>query len=247
MKRPENDKWLDYTLSEAIGAEKSEPNFDKWKQKHPEAVEMLTSRTSRTSREVRGEIERRQTMFVRKRAWKVAAVLAVVIGLGAIAVVGVNIGKYIYVGKDDAGVHIFRSEDAKSVVTLDDDEVTDVEQTRNDLQEIEILRQQDKRQLIRVNELFVNGKLDTRVFVYQYQLSDGRTMDMGEGDELNWLLDKKQREEWLQRKKDAVSGEDFGVAEKEFKGCMFVFKRQRFVLSDGTEVIFSRGTPKDDQ
>jgi len=186
-------------------------------------------------------------MFVRKRAWKVAAVLAIVIVAGGIAVVGVNIGNYIYVGKDDAGVHIFRSEDAKSVVTLDDDEVTDVEQTRNDLQEIEILRQQDKRQLIRVNELFVNGKLDTRVFVYQYQLSDGRTMDMGEGDELNWLLDKKQREEWLQRKKDAGSGEDFGVAEKEFKGCMFVFKRQRFVLSDGTEVIFSRGTPKNDQ
>ena len=190
---------------------------------------------------------RRKTMFIRKRALKVAAVVAIMICAGGIAVVGVNIGKYIYVGKDDAGVHIFRSEDAKSVVTLDDDEVTDVEQTRNDLQEIEILRQQDKRQLIRVNELFVNGKLDTRVFVYQYQLSDGRTMDMGEGDELNWLLDKKQREEWLQRKKDAGSGEDFGVAEKEFKGCMFVFKRQRFVLSDGTEVIWSVGEPKGDQ
>jgi hypothetical protein len=195
-------------------------------------------------REVLNRTERRQTMSVRNRSWKYAAVVAIMICAGGIAVVGVNIGKYIYVGKDDAGVYIFRSEDAKSVVTLDDDEVTDVEQTRNDLQEIDILRQQDKRQLIRVNELFVNGKLDTRVFVYQYQLSDGRTMDMGEGDELNWLLDKKQREEWLQRKKDAGSGEDFGVAEKEFKGCMFVFKRQRFVLSEGTEIIWSVGTPK---
>lgn len=186
-------------------------------------------------------------MLIRKRAWKVAAVLAILLGVGAIAVVGVNIGRYFYMGQDDAGVHIFYNEDSEDVVTLDDNEVTNVEQTRNDLQEIEILRQQDKRQLIRVNELLVNGKLDTRVFVYQYQLSDGRTMDMPEGDELNWLLDKKQREEWLQRKKDAGSGEDFGVAEKEFKGCMFVFKRQRFVLSDGTEVIWSVGEPKGDQ
>lgn len=198
-------------------------------------------------REVLKEIERRQTMLIRKRAWKVAAVFAILLGVGAIAVVGVNIGRYFYMGQDDAGVHIFYNEDSEDVVTLDDNEVTNVEQTRNDLQEIEILRQQDKRQLIRVNELLVNGKLDTRVFVYQYQLSDGRTMDMPEGDELNWLLDKKQREEWLQRKKDAGSGEDFGVAEKEFKGCMFVFKRQRFVLSDGTEVIWSVGEPKGDQ
>ena len=186
-------------------------------------------------------------MFVRKRAWKVAAVLAVLIGVGAIAVVGVNISKIYYYGQDDAGVHIFYSEDRESVVTLDDNEVTDVEQTRNDLQELEILRKQDKRQLIGVNELLVNGRLDTRVFVYQYQFSDGRTMDMGEGDELNWLLDKKQREEWLQRKKDAGSGEDFGVAEKEFKDRLFVFNRQRFALSDGTEIIWSVGTPKDDQ
>lgn len=185
-------------------------------------------------------------MSVRVRSWKYAAVIALIC-TGAVAVVGVNVGQYFYMGKDDRGVHIFSSEDYKNVVTLDDDEVTDVEQTRKDLQEIEILRQQDKRQLIRVNELLVNGKLDTRVFVYQYQLSDGRTMDMGEGDELNWLLDKKQREEWLQRKKDVGSGEDFGVAEKEFKGRLFVFKRHRFVLSDGTEIIWSVGTVKDGQ
>ena len=62
-------------------------------------------------REVLKEIERRKTMFVRKRAWKVAAVLAVVIGAGAISVVGVSIGRYFYMGQDDDGVHIFRTED----------------------------------------------------------------------------------------------------------------------------------------
>ena len=44
MKPPENDKWLDNLLSDAIGSEKSQGDFEKWQQIHPEAVEMLTSR-----------------------------------------------------------------------------------------------------------------------------------------------------------------------------------------------------------
>jgi len=44
MKHPENDKWLDEALSKTIGSKKSSTDFKAWKQKHPEAVEMLTSR-----------------------------------------------------------------------------------------------------------------------------------------------------------------------------------------------------------
>jgi len=44
MKSPENDKWLDEALSEVIGSKKTRTDFDHWKQRHPEAVEMLTSR-----------------------------------------------------------------------------------------------------------------------------------------------------------------------------------------------------------
>ena len=44
MKRPEDNKWLDDALAKVIGSEKSEINFNKWQQNHPEAVEMLTSR-----------------------------------------------------------------------------------------------------------------------------------------------------------------------------------------------------------
>jgi hypothetical protein len=47
MKRPENDKWLDDALAETIGSKKTEPNFEKWKQGHPQAVEMLTARAAR--------------------------------------------------------------------------------------------------------------------------------------------------------------------------------------------------------
>jgi ferric-dicitrate binding protein FerR (iron transport regulator) len=47
MKRPENDKWLDEALSEAIGSKKTRTDFETWKQKHPKAVEMLTSRADK--------------------------------------------------------------------------------------------------------------------------------------------------------------------------------------------------------
>ena len=50
MKRLENDKWLDDALTKAIGSEKSQPDFERWKQDHPEAVEKLTSRAGREKR-----------------------------------------------------------------------------------------------------------------------------------------------------------------------------------------------------
>ena len=47
MERPENNKWLDEALTETIGSEKPRTDFDKWKQKHPDAVNMLTSRAGK--------------------------------------------------------------------------------------------------------------------------------------------------------------------------------------------------------
>jgi len=71
-------------------------------------------------------------------------------------------------------------------------------------------------------------------------------MDLQGGDELNFILDKNQRQEWVQLK-EACPGEDMGTYEQEVKGHLFVFKRQKFALSDGTELIWSYGTLKDDQ
>jgi hypothetical protein len=196
--------------------------------------------------EVLEQIERRQTMSVRKRSWKVAAVIAVVLGLGAISVVGVNIGRYYYLGKNDAGLHVFMSEDRQSFDTLDDDEVTDIEQTRRDLEEIESLRQQDKRELLKVEETITDGTLRMRVHVYKYELSDGRTIDNREGAGGDFALDKAQWEEYWQLRK-AGPGEYLGTYEKTVEGRVFSFKRERYFLNDGTEVIYSVGTPKDEQ
>ena len=185
-------------------------------------------------------------MFVKERPWKVAALVAVVIGVGAISVVGVNIGRYFYMGQDDDGIHHFHSEDSKFVVAMDDDEVTDVEQTREDLEEMEILRQQDERKLLKVEITMTDGTLEQRVHVYKYELSDGRTTDMREGVQGGaYALNEVQWEEWLRLRKGP--GEDLGTYEETVEGNVVSLKRERFYLSNGTEVIWSRGTPKDDQ
>lgn len=148
-------------------------------------------------------------------------------------------------GKDDAGVHIFYSEDFETVVTLDDNEVTDVEQTRKDLEEIELLRQQDKRELLQVENMMTDGTLEMRVHVYKYELSDGRTIDMREGAGGKFALGKARLQEWIRVKK--AGGEDLGTYEEVVRNRVFSFKRERFFLDDGIEVIWSCGTPKDDQ
>ena len=262
MKRPENDKWLDETLSEVIGSKKRGTDFEEWKQKHPEAVEMLTSRTSRASREVRGEIERRQTMFVRKRAWKVAAVVAVVIGAGAIATtVGLKVRKYYFVGREPDGTYVFKTEpekvdigDGRTVsrkagTWVDPNRTIDVEQKRRDFEEIDLLRQQDARELVGVGEEEVNGNLQPRSFIFKYVLADGREKTVGEPDpdtqDREDSLTGTNKEELLRLCLQRVGKEEyFGIEEKEVRGRVFVFKRQRFVLSDGTEVIVSTGKPK---
>jgi len=190
---------------------------------------------------------RRQKMSDRSKTWKVAAVLTIVIGAGAISVVGVNIGRYYYKGKNDAGAHIFHSEDWETVVTLDDNQVTDVEQTRRDLEELELLRQEDKRELLKVEIMMTDGTLEIRVHVYKYKLSDGRIIDMREGAGGEHSLAGTARwEEWRQLKK-AGPGEDLGTYEETVEGRVFSFKREKYLLSDETEVIWSVGTPKGDQ
>lgn len=49
MEHKVDNKWLDEALTNAIGSGEKEPDFEKWKQQHPEAVEILTSRASQGS------------------------------------------------------------------------------------------------------------------------------------------------------------------------------------------------------
>lgn len=80
MKRPENNKWLDDALSEAIGAEKSRTDFEKWKQKHPEAVEMFTSRTGRQTSASKRPLDIRR-IIMKSPITKLAAAAVIIIAV----------------------------------------------------------------------------------------------------------------------------------------------------------------------
>jgi hypothetical protein len=216
-------------------------------------------------REVLGKIEWRQTMSVKFKSWKVAAVIAIVIGAGAIATtVGIKVRKLYFKGREPDGTYIFQTkpetvetEDGRTVttmrtvgVTVAPDEKIDVEQKIKDLEEVDLLRQQDiKRELVSVVETEVNGKLQPRTFGYKYILADGREVKIGEADpdtqDLENSLTETQEDEVfsLLRADEYVK---IGSEIKEVRGCLFNFKRNRFVLSDGTEVIRSFGRPIED-
>jgi len=84
MERPENNKWLDEALTEIIGSEKPRTDFEQWKQQHPDAVKMLTSRAHRhTSVTVRSFSLRNTIMKnpLTKLAVAAVVIIACVIGL----------------------------------------------------------------------------------------------------------------------------------------------------------------------
>ena len=84
MKSPENDKWLDDALSETIGSKKAGADFEQWKQQHPEAIEMLTSRVNRQTSASKHPLSIRNKIMkspITKLAAAAVIVIAVLIGI----------------------------------------------------------------------------------------------------------------------------------------------------------------------
>ncbi|MFH1370532.1 MAG: hypothetical protein ABII09_04520 [Planctomycetota bacterium] len=46
MKASENNNWLDDVLTKAIDSERRKPDFEKWKQEHPQAIQILKSQAT---------------------------------------------------------------------------------------------------------------------------------------------------------------------------------------------------------
>jgi len=82
MERPENNKWLDEALTETIGSEKPRTDFEQWKQQHPDAVKMLTSRAGKEASVSPPRFKTRRTIMT-STITKLAA--AAVIAIAAIA------------------------------------------------------------------------------------------------------------------------------------------------------------------
>ena len=115
--------------------------------------------------------------------------------------------------------------------------------------EIKTLRQQDKRELLKIKETKI-GTHRLKTHTYRSQLSDGQTQDMGEpADDMpvysqdQWKEFSPHLKEFRQLQK-AGPGEDLGTYEETVKGRVFSFKREKYILRDGTEVIWTVGTPK---
>ncbi len=84
MEQTVNNKWLDEELTKAIGSEGKKPDFEKWKQLHPEAVEMLTSRAGKEPTSTRSlNIWR---MIMKSPITKLAAAVIIIAVLLAITV-----------------------------------------------------------------------------------------------------------------------------------------------------------------
>lgn len=84
MKRPENNEWLDKVLTEAIDSKKPQTDFEQWKQQHPDAIKMLTSRAG-THTASRGPLRIRNIIMKNPLTKFVAAaaiIIAVLIGIG---------------------------------------------------------------------------------------------------------------------------------------------------------------------
>lgn len=196
--------------------------------------------------------------LMRMSTTRIAVAALICIGVGAITAVGVNIGKVYYWGKTADGTHhIFYSEGSRGgsddgFTVMDANSVTDVDQTRRDLEEMKVLRQQGRKELLRIKETTI-GPYRLKTHEHRYRLSDGRIQDMGEpADDMPMYSQQQWNEfsprlEEFRRLRDAGPGENLGTYEETVEGRVFSFTREKYVLGDGTEAIWSVGTPKDGQ
>lgn len=139
-------------------------------------------------------------------------------------------GRAKTVGEPDAGL-------ARPERLLSSERTNEIEQLRR-LKQGEFVGYEDKQ---------VQGRTFT-FDTYVFTLSDGTVVTHGVGQPkgLKFELTETDSEEF-QSLLNAEAGEDLGIVEKEIEGQVFVFTRHKFVLSDGTEVIWSPGTPKNNQ
>jgi hypothetical protein len=118
-----------------------------------------------------------------------------------------------------------------------------VQLTLMQLAELARLALQEKGELLGSEQVQILGRTVT-LQKYSFKLSDGPVVTRSEAQ-----LDASQRDlsvdQWqeLNRLAAAHAGETLGTYAEDVTGKPFKFTRARYVLSDGTEIIQSAGTP----
>jgi hypothetical protein len=221
-------------------------------------------------RQVLSEIERKRTMSVRNRTWKLTVAIAALIGGGALAAaVGVKVYRYHFEGVGADGAYHFSSEPEtiyertyqdpngdthtfrrgrSGWTSVSPADAADPEQAQRDLEEIALLREQDRRELVGVIDNRVNGHLH-RTYSFKYALADGRTRTIGEGDSGGRdedAVNPAQMEQDLQevaRLRGQGLREVVNVTEIDVEGEITRILMCRYVLSDGREMTIGEGDP----
>lgn len=203
-------------------------------------------------RELLDEMERRRQMAAQRKPLVIAGALIALVCVSVLAIAGVVFREYIFKGRNEDGAYLFTTKptsnaasNAVAISSNDPNFTIDVEQTKKALEEIDLLRQQDQRELLKVIETEVEGEVN-RVYIYKYVLADGREQTMGERNpDEAWSKEAGSvdltKEVWALRK--AGEGVLLSPKEEEVNGKTFTFERYRFTLKDGREVIHSVGTP----
>ena len=169
-------------------------------------------------------------------------------------VVGAKIHKWRVTGKDPESGYLLESEDGQSVTSIPESWADSPEHAVRVQEELDLQKQQGNRELVVVTEIEVNGQLDYRVLMYEHNLLDGQTVrisDFDPDDTSQWTVINERQEELNQllreRRRQEEKGQELATTEeRQVYGRVFTFKKRRFVLSDGTEVIHSIGRLKDD-
>jgi len=204
------------------------------------------------------------------KLWKAAAVIVLIASLGAIATaVTMKIYKYSYDGRDRDGTYHFTTEttsqNENGETNVSRREITismsprfsegskgsnfsiDVDKQLKALEEVDYLRQNDIRELASVVEKYVNGNFN-RTLNFDYTLSDGNVMNLGEGDPDIGIArnhEKDQQEidalrEIDQRKLAKVT--ETGVDDKLSRTCVY-----QYTLSDGYKTMAGEHDPETEE
>ncbi len=197
-------------------------------------------------------IVERQRASGRHRYWQITAALAALICIAGVVGAFV-IARYHTVGQGSIGASQFVGEDREPTHALnssDTNSVMAVGQTAGNLRDMDAARQKDGTELVQVIESEVNGRLASRMLIPKRQLSSNQMKSLREGDpeirvqKLLVTLPAAARTEMSQLRR-AGKGENLGTQERQMKGRVFLFKRERYTLHDGTTVTLSVGEPKD--
>jgi hypothetical protein len=138
---------------------------------------------------------------IRRRIMKISTtriIVAALIGTGVVAAAAVGVRyKYHFLKKDERGRHVVVTEDGRRSWVFSKKTAGNPQQAVETAEEMDLLIQQGKKELVSVHDTEVGGRLDNRKLLYRYTLSDGRTVDQVEDDPATGpgTLTKEQKEE----------------------------------------------------